>query len=791
MFTKPAGGWADATQTAELTASDGAPTDSLGISVAISGDTIVAGAFDHQVGSNADQGAVYVFTKPTGGWVNATQTAELTASDGAAGDNFGRSVAVSGDTIVAGTQGRDAVYVFTKPAAGWVNATQNGELTTSDGGGFFGVSVAIDGSTIVVGADDHQVGSNQSQGAAYVFMMPAGGWVNMTQTAELTASDGAANDFFGLSVAISGSTIVAGAYFHQVGSNRQGAAYVFTRPAGGWVNMTQTAELTASDGAFADGLGRAVAVSGDTIVAGAPFRTQDQGAAYVFTMPPGGWTGATQSAEVTASDGGGGDFFGDSIAISSNTIAAGADGHNGGQGAGYVFSPAPNVAITSPANGASYVQDQTVTASYSCTAESGATVTACAGTVSNGQPIDTSTPGSHTFTVTAADNFGSHNSLSVSYTVIGKPTIAITSPANGASYAQGETVDAAYSCTAAAGANLTGCTGPVPDGQPIDTSTPGSHTFTVTAADSLGQHTSGIVHYTVAGKPSVAISSPAEGANYGQGEAVHAAYSCTAAGGANLTGCTGPVPDGQPIDTSTPGSHTFTVTAADSLGQHTSEIVHYTVAGKPSVAISSPAEGANYGQGEAVHAAYSCTAAAGANLIGCTGPVPDGQPIDTSTPGSHTFTVTAIDDLGSHTSQTVSYTVISSPDLTGVRQAAHTWQEKKKRRLHAPVGTTFYFTLNQATTVTFKFILKTTGRRVPAGCVAPTKHNRRKPLCTRTTPAGTLTLTASEGANKLRFTGRISPTKVLKPGKYTVQITAFSASGQQSAPQTLNFTIVK
>ena len=130
-----------------------------------------------------------------------------------------------------------------------------------------GWSVAVSGNTVVAGAPNHEVGSNPGQGAAYVFVMPATGpWVNATQTAELTASDGQAGDELGWSVAVSGNTIVAGARARQIGANDdQGAAYVCTEPSGGWVTTSaDTAELTASDGSTGDNLGESVAVSGTT-----------------------------------------------------------------------------------------------------------------------------------------------------------------------------------------------------------------------------------------------------------------------------------------------------------------------------------------------------------------------------------------------------------------------------------------------------------------------------------------------------------------------------------------------
>jgi FG-GAP repeat/Divergent InlB B-repeat domain len=364
VFSKPASGsWVDATQTAELTASDGTGSDNLGYSVAISGTTIVAGAPLHTVNNNGDQGAVYVFSEPAaGGWVNATQTAELTAGDGAANDRLGDAVAASGTTVVAGAPDRTvsghsndgAVYVFDQPGGGgWVNATQNAELTISDG--IANEQLAFDGhpglavsdTTIVVGDSQHAVAGHESQGAVYVFAKPAaGGWVNTTQTAELTAGDGAADDLLGNSVALSGSTIAAGAPRHVRSGNDQGAVYVFTQPASGpWANATQAAELTASDGGGIDLLGYSVAISGTTIVAGAPQHTVSvnaQGALYLFEQPAGGgYVDAAAPASLTASDAAAIDWLGYDIAASGDTILAWAPKIRSPTttGAAYVFGP--------------------------------------------------------------------------------------------------------------------------------------------------------------------------------------------------------------------------------------------------------------------------------------------------------------------------------------------------------------------------------------------------------------------------------------------------------------------
>ena len=166
-------------------------------------------------------------------------------------------------------EGIGAAYVFIKPPRGWANMTQTAELTASDAQIYdcFGCSVAISGNTVVVGASGAAIGGNTAQGAAYVFVEPPTGWTNMTETAKLTASDGASDAQFGTSVAMSGNTLVVGA---PATSLMQGNAYVFVEPQSGWTDMTQTAELVPSDGFDNDNFGTSVSISGDTVVVGAP-----------------------------------------------------------------------------------------------------------------------------------------------------------------------------------------------------------------------------------------------------------------------------------------------------------------------------------------------------------------------------------------------------------------------------------------------------------------------------------------------------------------------------------------
>ena len=302
----------------------------FGTSVAISGDVMVVGElypFDSQIGE------ALVFIRPTtGGLNNWTQSAVLVPSDGTDDDLFASSVAISGKTIVVGSPpyaacngcGPGRAYVYVEPAVGWSGTlTETAELTASDAitGAALGSSVSVSGDTVVAGAP------GEMPGAAYVFVKPTSGWVSMTQTAKLTASNKVATNQLGVAVSISGDTVVAGAPYASDISPPIGTAYVFTKPVAGWTNATQTAALTASDGSSFDQFGKSVYVSRNTVVAGAPYsvgRTAYTGAAYVFVEPAGGWRNMTQNAKLTAPDGQTDDLFGSAVAISVNTVVSGA-----------------------------------------------------------------------------------------------------------------------------------------------------------------------------------------------------------------------------------------------------------------------------------------------------------------------------------------------------------------------------------------------------------------------------------------------------------------------------------
>jgi hypothetical protein len=286
--------------------------DLFGQSVAISGDTVVVGAYgedSNAIGVNGDQtndlaeysGAAYVFIRSGSTW---SQQAYLKASNTDAGDFLGTSVAISGDTVVVGAYGEDsnatgvngdqsdnsapasgAAYVFTRSGSTW---SQQAYLKASNTGteDYFGASVAISGDTLLVGAfreGSNATGVNGDQtndlaeysGAAYVFTRSGSTW---SQQAYLKASNAEEGDLFGISVAISGDTVVVGAYgedSNATGVNGEqtnnlapfsGAAYVFTRSGSTW---SQQAYLKAPNAEAGDYFGFAVAISGDTVLVGA------------------------------------------------------------------------------------------------------------------------------------------------------------------------------------------------------------------------------------------------------------------------------------------------------------------------------------------------------------------------------------------------------------------------------------------------------------------------------------------------------------------------------------------
>ena len=286
VFTKQSNG--SYLQTQKLLAIDGAEDDYFGNSVSVSGDgsIIVAGAYGND-DKGSGSGSVYIFSKETNG--SYLQIQKLVASDGEAEDYFGYSVAVSADGLIIAigaswSDGKGAasgsVYVFTKQPDGSYLQVQKLLSTVGAGSDNFGRSVAVsgDGLTIITGAswDDEK---GDYSGSAYIFTKQSDG--SFLETQKLLAADGTDGDQFGRSVAVSadGSTVVVGAYGDDDKGTNSGSVYVFTKQANG--SYLQSQKLTASDGAANDRFGFSVAVSNTSVVVGA-FNHLNKGAVYVF-----------------------------------------------------------------------------------------------------------------------------------------------------------------------------------------------------------------------------------------------------------------------------------------------------------------------------------------------------------------------------------------------------------------------------------------------------------------------------------------------------------------------------
>ncbi len=385
-------GGTPASQRAYIKASNTSGGDWFGHAVDVSGDTLVVGAYQEDGPADVadDTGAVYVFTEVGGAW---TQEAYLRASNADAQDRFGSAVAISGDVLVVGAFSEDggsagvngdessnsadtsgAVYVFRRAGTAW---TQEAYLKASNPDDFdqFGVAVDVDGDTIVVGAiaessDAPGVNGDQNNddapaaGAAYVFTFDGTAW---SQEAYLKASNPGQTDYFGLSVAISGDTIVVGAFWEDGGStgvdgpqndagNNTGAAYVFERQGTTWA---QDAYLKASNTGNGDEFGTDVAIDGDTIVVGALREASDAtgvdgdgadnsdggaGAAYVFERGVGGWSQAAYLKGWNTPRAL--DWFGQTVAVSGDRVVVAATREDGG-GAGVDVD-----AVDSSVNGA-------------------------------------------------------------------------------------------------------------------------------------------------------------------------------------------------------------------------------------------------------------------------------------------------------------------------------------------------------------------------------------------------------------------------------------------------------
>lgn len=319
----------------------------FGGAIAVDGDTMVIGArlLDGGAANQQDAGAAHVYVRSGSAW---QLQATLRASNIGERDYFSQSVAISGDTIVVGAFEEDgpddsviesgAAYVFVRNGSNW---SEQAILRAADPepGDRFGHKVAVDGDTAVIGVlyDNGSTQSTIDAGSAHLFVRSGSSW---SQQAILWADSPGQSDFFSNSLAVSGDTVFVGAPFKD---NSKGAVFIYQRNGTSW---SRQFTLQGSDAAADDRFGYSLSLSGDTLAIGAQFKAaaggipQGAGAVYIFE-----WNGTSwdQKALLSADNAGDSDLFGTSVAVDGNTLVVGATRERGpddalfAAGAAYLF----------------------------------------------------------------------------------------------------------------------------------------------------------------------------------------------------------------------------------------------------------------------------------------------------------------------------------------------------------------------------------------------------------------------------------------------------------------------
>jgi hypothetical protein len=308
----------------KLVASDRATEDLFGLSVAISGDYAIIGAYGEDASGLSNTGSAYIFYWNGTAW---NQQAKIVASDREAWDGFGYSVSISEDYAIVGAYYEDedatgndslsnagSAYIFKRESTSWY---QQAKIVASDraANDLFGYSVSISDDYAIVGSPNEN-----EAGSAYIFMRYGANW---TQQKKIIPSDRIAHDWFGESVSISGDYAIIGAPYedHDADCNNTlnyaGSSYIFMRDGTNW---DQQAKIVASDRAVGDWFGWSVSISGDYAIVGAPYKNRT-GAAFIFKRNGENWD---QQAKLLASDRAPDDDFGWSVSISGDNTIIGA-----------------------------------------------------------------------------------------------------------------------------------------------------------------------------------------------------------------------------------------------------------------------------------------------------------------------------------------------------------------------------------------------------------------------------------------------------------------------------------
>ena len=278
VFARNGANW---TEQQRLLASDASAQDRFGGTVAISGGTIVVGAVTARVGTtDTEVGAAYVFVRSGQTW---SQQAQLLSEDVATLRNFGSKVTINGDNIAVTRSRRPtanpAVYVFVRAGSTW-QRQQILSVCESSANNLcrFGDGLALRENTLVIGNPFLNINANIAQGGAYVFLRSGTTW---TQQQRLTAADGGPNDYFGVSLAVDGQALVAGAHADL---GVPGKVYIHTLTGAGWAF-----EQKLMPGLNRNAFGQFLSLDGNSIIIAAPVDAGSPGtfvgAAYVFTRP--------------------------------------------------------------------------------------------------------------------------------------------------------------------------------------------------------------------------------------------------------------------------------------------------------------------------------------------------------------------------------------------------------------------------------------------------------------------------------------------------------------------------
>jgi FG-GAP repeat len=312
---------------------DGAVGDNFGASSSISGNYAIVGAPNDDGAAGTDQGSASIYQWNGSNWVLMQK---LTDATGAASDQFGYSVSISGNYAIVGAyaddgaagadQGSASIYQWN--GSNWVLMQK---LTDATSAGFdvFGVSVSISGNYAIVGAPFDDVGANANQGSASIYQYNGSNWILMQK---ITDATGAASDQFGWSVSISGNYAIVGAKGDDGAAGAdQGSASIYQWNGSNWVLMQK---LTDATGAANDNFGWSASISGNYAIVGAysddGAAGADQGSASIYNYNGSSWS---LMQKLTDATGAASDLFGNSVSISGNYAIVGAYADDGAAGA--------------------------------------------------------------------------------------------------------------------------------------------------------------------------------------------------------------------------------------------------------------------------------------------------------------------------------------------------------------------------------------------------------------------------------------------------------------------------